>query len=164
MRNLEDTIEGAKNALPDVTPTPPKFKKDSSAYDLKARLEWGEPALTIIDVRDREAFQKGHITGAVPMPMEELLGAARNALELKRDIYIYGESDEQSLQAAETLQSAGFINVAPIKGGLSAWREVAGPTDGVEEESPLQPSAFNVVSRLKTHQDIQKAGKAQQST
>jgi len=137
MRNLEDTIERAKNALPDVTPTPPKFKKDSSAYDLKARLEWGEPALTIIDVRDREAFQKGHITGAVPMPMEELLGAARNALELKRDIYIYGESDEQSLQAAETLQSAGFTNVAHIKGGLSAWREVAGPSRSNMKFNPL---------------------------
>lgn len=163
MTNLEDTIVGAKNALPDLTPTPRGLKAKSSAYDLKARLEWGEPALTIVDVRDRAAFQEGHITGAVSMPLDDVLAIARNALSFKRDIYIYGDSDEQSLQAAETLQNAGFSNVAQIKGGLSAWRDVAGPTEGVQEESPLNPSAFNVVSRLKTHQKLQKAGKAQQS-
>jgi rhodanese-related sulfurtransferase len=160
MANIQDSIKRAKDVLPNLTPTPPGFKAKSSAYDLKARLEWGEPALTIVDVRDRETFNMGRMTGAVSMPMERLLDIAQQALESERDIYIYGESDEQSLQAAEVLRGAGFKNVAQIIGGLPAWREVAGPTEGVQEESPLKPSAFNVVSRLKTHKEVQEAGKA----
>jgi rhodanese-related sulfurtransferase len=163
MKNVQDTIQDAKEALPNITPTPPGFKSESSAYDLKARLEWGEPALTILDVRDREDFNMEHITGAVPMPLDTLLDAARASIAFEHDIYICGESDKQALEAANMLRGAGFINVALIKGGLSAWKEVAGPTDGVQEDSPLEPSAFNVVSRLKAHQELQKIGKAQQS-
>jgi rhodanese-related sulfurtransferase len=40
---------------------------------LKKRLDWGEPALTIIDVRDREAFNTSHITGAVSLPLSQLV-------------------------------------------------------------------------------------------
>ena len=161
MTNIQDSIKKAKDALPNLTPTPPGFKAESPAYDLKARLEWGEPALTILDVRNREAFNVGRITGAITMPMEHLLDTAQQSLQLERDIYIYGESDEQSFQAAEILRGAGFMNVAQIIGGMPAWREIAGPTEGVQESSPLEPSAFNVVSRLKTHQEIQEVGKAQ---
>lgn len=163
MADLQNSIQNVKDALPNLTPTPSKIKAASSAYDLKARLEWGEPALTIVDVRDREIFNMGRITGAIPMPIENLLELAQPALELERDIYIYGESDEQSLQAAEVLRGAGFQNVAQIIGGLPAWREVAGPTEGVQEETPLEPSAFNVASRLKTHKEVQEAGKEQPS-
>ena len=44
---------------------------------------------------------------------------------------IYGESDEQSLHAAQILLSAGFRNVAQIIGGLTTWREIAGATAGI---------------------------------
>jgi rhodanese-related sulfurtransferase len=161
MKNVQDTIQDAKNALPNLTPNPPGFKPESSAYDLKARLEWGEPALTIVDVRDREDFNMGRITGAMPMPSDTLLETAQKSMAFERDIYIYGESDEQALEAANALRGAGFTNVAVIKGGLSAWKEIGGPTDGPQEDSSLEPSAFNVVSRLKAHQELQKVGKAQ---
>jgi rhodanese-related sulfurtransferase len=163
MTDLQDTIKNAKDALPDVTPTPPGFKKESAAYDLKARLEWGEPALTIIDVRDRELYNQERITGALPMPLEQVIDLAKASLANERDLYIYGESDEQALQAAESLRGVGFLNVAQITGGLSAWKEVAGSTEGAQEASPLAASAFNVVSRLKAEKEVQEAGKAQQS-
>jgi rhodanese-related sulfurtransferase len=40
---------------------------------LKERLDWGEPALTIIDVRDRDAFNISHICGAISLPLNELV-------------------------------------------------------------------------------------------
>jgi rhodanese-related sulfurtransferase len=163
MKNVQDVIQDAKDALPNLTPTPPGFKAQSSAYDLKARLEWGEPALTIVDVRDRETFNMGHITGAVPMPLENLLETAQNSIASERDIYLYGESEEQASEAVKMLREAGFTNVAQIEGGFAAWKEIAGPTEGGQQDSSLEPSAFNVVSRLKAHQEIQKVGKAQQS-
>lgn len=146
---IEDTILTAKEKMPKVTPTPSGFKPQSSANDLKSRLEWGEPAFTILDVRDREAFNQGHITGAMPMPMEELVDRAKPALDLNRDIYVYADSDDQTAQAANQLRGAGFENVAELRGGLAAWKAIGGPTDGsVESMSAPSPGAYNVASRI----------------
>lgn len=163
MSNLQDTIQNAKDSLPDITPTPPGMKSEAAAYDLKARLEWGEPALTIIDVRDREMYNKGRIRGAIPMPMEQVVELAQTSLENERDIYVYGESDDQARQAADSLRGAGFQKVAQIMGGLRSWQEVAGPIEGAVEEDPLKASELNVVSRLKAAKETQEAGEAQQS-
>jgi rhodanese-related sulfurtransferase len=161
MANLNDIIESTQAALSKLTPTPVTLKAESTAYDLKTRLEWGQPALSIVDVREHEAFNRGRITGAISMPLEQL-GEMKSTLEPKHDIYIYGESDTQSLQAAQLLRGAGCTSVAQIIGGLAAWHEAGGPTEGVQEDGlPLTAGEFNVVSRLKTEHDVQAAGKAQ---
>ncbi len=157
MDNIQDSIQKAKDALPNVTPTPPGFKSASSVHDLKSRLEWGEPALTIIDVRDRDTFNDSHILGALPMPVEELVDRAQPALNPVRDIYVYGESEEQTAQAAAKLRQAGFSHVAELKGGLEAWKQIAGPTDGVvDAQQEPGPEAYNLFSRLKHHAETQK--------
>lgn len=154
MENIQDAIKDAKEALPDLTPTPPGLKAESSAQDLKSRLEWGEPALTILDVRDRESFNKGHIMGAMPAPMDRLADVAQS-LDQSRDIYLYGATEDDTLQAATQLKDAGFRNVAKLKGGLEAWKAIEGSTEGTEEISHPGSDAYNVVSRLAHHQQIQ---------
>ena len=161
MANLNDAIASAQAALSKLTPTPVVLKAESTAYDLKTRLERGQPALSIVDVRAHEAFNQGRITGAISMPMEQLQ-ELKSTLEPKHDIYIYGDSDEQSLQAAQIFRGAGFAAVAQIMGGLATWREAGGAMEGVQEDgNPPAADAFNVVSRLKTEHDVQAAGKAQ---
>lgn len=154
MENIQDVIKDAKDALPNVTPTPPGFKAESSVHDLKSRLEWGEPALTILDVRDRDSFNKGHILGAMPMPLDRLSDVAQT-IDKARDIYVYGGTDEDTVQAATKLGEAGFSNVARLRGGLEAWKAIAGPTEGTEEISHPGADAYNVVSRLAHHQQTQ---------
>jgi rhodanese-related sulfurtransferase len=156
MKNPQDMIQDAKNALPDITPTPPGLKAESAPKDLKARLEWGEPALTILDVRDRESFNKGHIMGAMAMPIDSLVDRAQSSLEKQRDIYVYGNSDSETSQAAGQLRQAGFRNVAELKGGLEGWKAIAGPTEGTEEIVNPGPDAYNVVSRVAHHMESQK--------
>ncbi len=56
---------------------PEAIQDQSRVESLKHRLDWGEPALTIIDVRDRNAFNTSHILGAIAMPMQELVTQAR---------------------------------------------------------------------------------------
>lgn len=155
MENIQNAIKDAKESLPDLTPTPPGLKAESSVHDLKSRLEWGEPALTILDVRDRESFNRGHIVGAMPMPLDRLVDSAQSIDEV-RDIYVYGATDDETSQAATKLKEAGFRNVAKLKGGLEAWKAIDGSTEGPEEISPPGADAYNVVSRLAHHQQTQK--------
>ena len=110
-----------------LIPTPPPFKPKSLVFELKARLDWGEPALTIIDARDRTEFNFRHILGAIPMPVSELVNRAKSSLENSRDIYIYGETDEETAIAASLLRDAGFQNVSELRGGVAAWRALDYP-------------------------------------
>ena len=110
--------------LSNLIPTPEPMKPQSRVQDLKSRLDWGEPALTIIDVRSREAFNVGHILGAIPMPMDVLVSRIGETIEPARDIYVYGETDEETAQAAAQLREAGYRNVAELIGGLAAWKAV----------------------------------------
>jgi rhodanese-related sulfurtransferase len=117
------------NALLPRTQHPPTtviLKAKSTAAELKSQLWWSQPALTIVDVREPELFARGHIIGAISVPFDRLEDLAKSALNRHRHIYIYGESDDQSLAAAQTLRRVGFINVTQIIGNLAAWREVAG--------------------------------------
>jgi rhodanese-related sulfurtransferase len=110
---------------------PKPIQDRSHVGALKDRLDWGEPALTIVDVRNRNAFNTGHIMGAIAMPISELVVRARASLELIRDIYVYGETDEQTAEAASTLREAGYQNIAELMGGLAAWKMAKYPIDGV---------------------------------
>ncbi len=106
-----------------LIPIPEPLKAQSKVHDLKQRLDWGEPALTIIDVRDRDAFNDSHITGATSVPMNELVNRALINLELTRDIYVYGSTDEETASAANQLRTAGYQNVSELQGGLAAWKD-----------------------------------------
>ncbi|MBK1990005.1 rhodanese-like domain-containing protein [Sphaerospermopsis aphanizomenoides BCCUSP55] len=103
----------------------------ADVHDLKSRLEWGQPAFTIIDVRDRHTYNHGHISGAISIPLDDLADRAKSTLHKERHIYVYGEHDAHTAHAAQTLRAAGFIDVSEIQGGLTAWKTVGGATEGV---------------------------------
>jgi rhodanese-related sulfurtransferase len=147
----------AKNLVDNIIPQQPPVEPESDVHVLKARLEWGEPALTILDVRDRHSFNDGHIMGAMPMPSDELVHRAASSLDKSRDIYIYGATEEDSAQAVQSLRSAGFEHVSLLKGGLAAWKAIGGPTEGsLEALTPPSAGDYNVVSRMQEHAETQK--------
>jgi rhodanese-related sulfurtransferase len=115
----------------DIIPGPPTLRPRSRVYDLKARLDWGEPALTIIDARSRADFNVSHIMGALSMPHDELTHRASISLERTRDIYIYGETDDETAIAADQLRKAGYLNVSELRGGLAAWKAVGFPIESI---------------------------------
>src|SRR5689334_3519376 len=112
----------ANNPLGGIIPQQPPIESQSDAHVLKSRLEWGEPAFTILDVRDRPTYNNGHIMGAITAPIENLVDIASSSLEKSRDIYVYGASDEQTSEAVNHLRSAGFVHVSELRGGLAAWK------------------------------------------
>jgi rhodanese-related sulfurtransferase len=153
MSQIEDSILKAKDKLPNITPTPPSQETpQSSAQALKQRLEWGEPAFTVIDVRDRQAVNASRILGAMPMSLDELPDRALSSLEPSREIYIYGETDEETAQAAGKLREAGFKAISELRGGLAAWKAIGGQTEGTAELGYDSSAAeYNVKARLDKH-------------
>ena len=63
--------------------------------DLRTSLQWGQPAFTIIDVRDRSTYNQSRITGAISIPLNDLESRA-GSLYRERQTYIYGENDTRS--------------------------------------------------------------------
>ena len=113
-----------------LIPTPEPIQNQSSVTSLKQRLDWGEPALTIIDVRPRVLFNITHIMGSISMPMDEPNNLTLASLELSRDIYIYAETNEQTAVAANKLRQAGYQNISELLGGLRAWEKAKYPIIG----------------------------------
>ena len=107
------------------------MNEQSRPNELKNRLDWGEPALTILDVRSREAFNIKHIMGAISMPADRVVEAALSNFEFSRDLYLYGETDEDSATVAARLRNAGFQHVSQLTGGLPAWRAAGYPVEGI---------------------------------
>ena len=121
----KETVKGMTRQMADAD------QQSVSAADLKRRLDWGEPALTIIDVRHAEDFQQERIMGAISMPEADLVEQASSTLEAERDIFVYGATSTQMSQAAMSLADAGFEKVAVIEGALSGWKQAAGQTEGI---------------------------------
>lgn len=161
MSTTENAVLKAKDNLPEVTPTPPAMQKPkTSPQALKERLEWGEPAFTILDVRDRNSFNQCRIMGAISMPLneEEVVNRTLKSLQQQREIYVYGDSDEQSSQGASRVREAGFTEVSEISGGITAWKSLGAPTEGTEErgEKVAGNGAYNVANRLEENEKVQR--------
>jgi rhodanese-related sulfurtransferase len=156
MSKIEDAIENVKEMLPNVTPTPPDFHPQATAHELKSRLSFGEPALTIFDLRDRDAFQSCRIMGAMQLDMENVQKGEKPSVASERDIYLYGNSDQETAAAAKTLRDAGFTHVAELQGGLVDWRSIGGAVEGTAtEHDHAGIDEYNVVSRLQEFSEEQ---------
>ncbi|MGF1457613.1 MAG: rhodanese-like domain-containing protein [Leptolyngbyaceae cyanobacterium] len=130
MSEIPNAVAAAQELANEVSPAPATFERKTTAEDLKARLDWGEPALTIIDVRDRESFNNQRIQGAIHYAEANLVEQVKQTLETERDIYIYADSESAASSAATKLDEAGFEKVAILQGGLQAWSAVSGPIEG----------------------------------
>lgn len=114
-------------------PKPSPLQDESRVYDLKERLDWGEPALSIVDIRHRADFNASHITGAMSIPVHQLIETAHRCFELDRDLYLYGITDDESSAAAEQLRAAGYTSVSVLRGGVSAWKAAGFPIEGIPQ-------------------------------
>jgi rhodanese-related sulfurtransferase len=79
---------------------------------------WGEAGIddsVLLDVREPMEFKKGHVAGAVHMPLNEVR-ARMSELPRDRGIRTYCYGGQRSYIAARTLQQSGF-DVKNLSGG-----------------------------------------------
>jgi rhodanese-related sulfurtransferase len=94
--------------------------------------------VVVLDVRERSEYcsKEGHIPGAMNYPWNsKILHKRYTELGVSDAIVIVCRSGRRSHEAADYLQSKGFLNVYDVAGGMNAWKW---KTTGCRDSETLQ--------------------------
>jgi glyoxylase-like metal-dependent hydrolase (beta-lactamase superfamily II)/rhodanese-related sulfurtransferase len=95
-----------------------------SLAELHGCLKAGRDELVVLDVRERDAFEEGHIPGARLLPRGQLeLRVNQELSDPTRRILVCCEFGRISTLATATLRQMGFFGAVALDGGMKAWRE-----------------------------------------
>jgi rhodanese-related sulfurtransferase len=99
-----------------------------SLTELKTRVDSGADQLIVLDVRERDAYEQGHIEGAKLLPRGQLeLRVNQDLPDPTRRIVVCCEFGRISTLATATLREMGFQRAVALDGGMKAWREAGYP-------------------------------------
>ncbi len=99
-----------------------------SLQDLRERLDAGEEKLLVLDVREQDAYEAGHIPGAKLLPRGQLeLRVNQELPDPTIRIVACCELGRISTLAAATLRVMGFSRAVALEAGMKSWREAGYP-------------------------------------
>jgi molybdopterin/thiamine biosynthesis adenylyltransferase/rhodanese-related sulfurtransferase len=91
-------------------------------------LRDSERGCVIVDVREREEWDEGHLPGAVHVPRGHLESRIESAAPDKsRPVLVYCASGNRSAFAAKTLEELGYDQVVSLAGGFTDWKRNGNP-------------------------------------
>jgi glyoxylase-like metal-dependent hydrolase (beta-lactamase superfamily II)/rhodanese-related sulfurtransferase len=86
--------------------------------------------LIILDVREKDAYQEGHIPGAINIPRGQLELRINDALpDPTQRVLVYCELGKISTLSAAMLQDMGFRRAIALDGGIRMWKEANYPLE-----------------------------------
>jgi molybdopterin/thiamine biosynthesis adenylyltransferase/rhodanese-related sulfurtransferase len=110
MSSYRDLLQHVKGEIDEVD--------SSRAREL---IQEGSPA--VVDVREREEWDEGHLPGAVHIPRGRLESRIEGAVpEKSQPVLVYCASGNRSAFAAKTLEELGYDNVVSLGGGFTDWK------------------------------------------
>jgi rhodanese-related sulfurtransferase len=99
-----------------------RLAAETDVSDVHVALESGIPGFVLLDTRSREAWNQGHVPGAVHLPGREI--PARAPAELDRSVplvtYCWGPGCNGATRAALALSLLGY-RVREMLGGFEYW-------------------------------------------
>jgi len=99
------------------------------AAELAARVE-GEDPPVVLDVRNADEYERGHIPGSLHIPYAELPDRLAE-LPAERPIAAICSGGKRSGLAASLLQREGYERVVHVgHGGVASWGELGQPIEG----------------------------------
>ena len=120
---------------------------------IKQQVEQVDPAevsehlgngIVLVDVRETEEWDRGHIPGAVHVPrgyLESRIDAAVGDRDQR--VILYCASGQRSALAAHTLSGLlGYANVASMTGGITLWKDRGYKVDVPKVLSPEQKERY----------------------
>jgi sulfur-carrier protein adenylyltransferase/sulfurtransferase len=91
------------------------------AAHARERIESGEPV--VVDVREQDEWDEGHVPGAVHVPRGHLESRIeRLAPDTSRPVVVYCSAGNRSAFAAKTLTDLGYEDVVSLAGGFTDWK------------------------------------------
>src|SRR5947207_10812741 len=90
--------------------------------DVRGQLANG---VVLVDVREAEEFEAGHIPGAVHVPRSYLESRIENAVpDRGAHVVLYCQSGNRSAWGAHALKELlGYENVESMRGGITLWKD-----------------------------------------
>lgn len=111
-----------------------------SMAEVNARTAGGANDLIVLDVREKDAFEAGHIPGARHLPRGQLELRVNEAFPDPTVRMVtccdYGKI---STLAAATLRRMGFMHAVALDGGMKAWTDQGFPVEAGGAAAPRQP-------------------------
>ena len=91
-----------------------------SQEEARERMEAGD--VIVLDVREQEEYDSGHIPGAVLLPLGAIDGESAAEAIPKKDaaVLVYCRSGSRSKRAAKALAELGYTGVYEF-GGIMTW-------------------------------------------
>lgn len=107
---FEKLVADAKKNITEISP-----------QDAATKSESGDAV--VIDVRDQDEWDEGHIPGAIHMSRGTIeLDIEEKVPDANALIICHCGGGGRSALAAESLQKMGYKNVRSMAGGFKAWR------------------------------------------
>ena len=95
-----------------------------SMRELQDRVAAGDLGFILLDVREKDAYEAGHIPGARHLPRGQLeLRVNKDLPDPTVRILTACEFGHISTLAAATLRTLGYTKATALDGGIRAWRE-----------------------------------------
>ena len=99
-----------------------------SMAELRTRVERGAGDIVVLDVREKDAYEAGHIPGARLLPRGQLeLRVDKELPDPTARIVTCCEIGRISTLAAATLRAMGFQRAVALDGGMKSWSEAGYP-------------------------------------
>ena len=101
-----------------------------SMEEVRERVTESDPELVVLDVRERDAYEAGHIPRARHIPRGQLeLRVDKELPDPTARILLYCEFGKISTLAAAMLRTLGYTRAVALDGGVRAWREAGYPLE-----------------------------------
>jgi rhodanese-related sulfurtransferase len=119
-----------------------KLRFHTDAWDLAVDLQAGHPGIVVIDARSRQAYENGHIPGAVSFPHREMTADSTAPLDRGTVYVVYcdGIGCNASTKGAYKLSHLG-LRAKELLGGLDWWRRDGYPVAVSKEPGSLRKAA-----------------------
>jgi molybdopterin/thiamine biosynthesis adenylyltransferase/rhodanese-related sulfurtransferase len=102
--------------------------REVTPEDVKRAIEQRRP-IRLVDVREGDEWQAGHLPGAVHIPRGFLeLRIESTVPDRGAEVILYCTGGVRSAFAAKTLEQLGYRNVASMAGGYGRWHDRSFPT------------------------------------
>ena len=81
-----------------------------------------QDAALIVDLRSSEAFNSGHITASINIPINDVSRRSNEIINSTKSVVLVCETGSSSTNAGETLKKEGLKDIFILRGGINEWK------------------------------------------